>query len=79
MVRQHSPTKGGILCVHVHIQRTLYSMDLRISVVITRHEAFGLMVTSPVIKPTSLNSSANSLLFFYSSLNWTKLDENFTM
>ena len=31
----------------------LYSMDLRISVVMTRQEASGLIVTSPVIKPTS--------------------------
>lgn len=29
-----------------------------------RHEALGLMVTSPVTKPTSLNSSRNSLYFW---------------
>lgn len=33
------------------------------SVVIMRHDAVGLMVTSPVIKPTSPNSSKSSLYF----------------
>lgn len=31
----------------------LYSMDLRISVVMTRQLALGLMTTSPVMRPTS--------------------------
>lgn len=41
-----------------------YSMFLRISVVMIRHEAEGLMVTSPVTRPTSLNSSVNSRNFW---------------
>ncbi|KAH3679535.1 hypothetical protein WICPIJ_008584 [Wickerhamomyces pijperi] len=39
-------------------------MDLKISVVMTKQPASGLIVTSPVIKPTSLNSSNNSLYFW---------------
>lgn len=35
------------------------------SVVIMRHEALGFMVTSPVTKPTSLNSSRNSRYFWF--------------
>lgn len=42
-------------------------MDLRISVVITRHVAVGLMVISPVMRPTSPNSSWRSLNFWFES------------
>ncbi len=34
----------------------------KISVVMTTHEALGLSVTSPVMSPTSWNSSASSLM-----------------
>ncbi len=44
-----------------------YSMDLRISVVMTRHEALGEMVTSPVMSPTSPNASASSRYFWLDS------------
>ena len=44
-----------------------YSIDRRISVVITRHDALGLIVTSPVIRPTSPNSAANSRYFWFES------------
>jgi hypothetical protein len=42
----------------------LYSMLRRISVVMTRQVACGLMVTSPVISPTSPNSCASSRYFW---------------
>lgn len=40
----------------------MYEIELT-SVVMTRQDAEGLMVTSPVIKPTSVNVSENSLYF----------------
>lgn len=39
-------------------------MERRISVVITSTEALGLMVTSPVMRPTSVNSSKKSRYFW---------------
>ena len=42
----------------------LYSMLRRISVVMTMHMALGLMATSPVISPTSVNSSWSSRYFW---------------
>jgi len=42
----------------------LYSMERRISVVITRQRASGLMDTSPVMMPTSPNSSPSSRNFW---------------
>ena len=37
------------------------------SVVITRHDAVGLIVTSPVIRPTSEKVSVNSRYFWFDS------------
>ena len=42
-------------------------MPLSTSVVITMHDAFGFMHTSPVINPTSPNSSVSSLNFWLDS------------
>ena len=39
-------------------------MERRISVVMMRQDADGLMVTSPVMRPTSENSSSNSRYFW---------------
>ena len=44
-----------------------YSMDLKISVVITRQDASGLIVTSPVMSPTLGNSSLKSRYFWFDS------------
>lgn len=41
------------LATSLTVSLPLYSMDRRISVVITRQLASGLIVTSPVIRPTS--------------------------
>ena len=43
----------------------LYSMLRSTSVVITRHDASGLITVSPVINPTSLNSACSSLYFWF--------------
>jgi len=42
-------------------------MERRISVVITMQLADGLMVTSPVMRPTSWNSSYRSRYFWFES------------
>jgi hypothetical protein len=42
-------------------------MDRRISVVITRHDAWGLIVMSPVIRPTSEKISWRSRNFWLDS------------
>jgi len=39
-------------------------MERKISVVMIMHVACGLIVTSPVMSPTSLNSSCKSLYFW---------------
>ena len=56
-----------------------YNMLRRISVVMTRMVALGLMVTSPVIRPTSENSSSKSRYLLderkgiKNTFDWTKL------
>lgn len=45
------------------ISAPLYNMDLNISVVIIRQDASGLMLTSPVRRPTS-NFTQKSLYFW---------------
>lgn len=37
---------------------------MTLATILTKQDAFGSMVTSPVIKPTSENSSLNSLYFW---------------
>lgn len=49
------------------VSSNLYSMDRKISVVMTRQLAEGLMVMSPVISPTSGNISPRSRNFWLDS------------
>lgn len=49
----HWPTQEEGKGTSLTVSLPLYSMERRISVVMTRQLASGLMVTSPVIRPTS--------------------------
>jgi hypothetical protein len=56
---QHRPKN-----LHKPLRETVHiTMGELTSVVITRHDAVGLMVTSPVISPTSPNSASISRYF----------------
>lgn len=56
-------------CVSHVVEDPRYSIDRRISVVMTRHEASGLIVVSPVIRPASHRGTASSIAFLTAAVD----------